>query len=193
MMDVHRSMLSNGCVRRLLLDRSAKEQGCILQIVNIQNTEANKMIISLTDGVDLIDGAYSLTYSLTHLLTHLVTYSLTHSFIALVSPHLKGNFINNLCSSLSLIRLLNYSIGRANDTRTTLIINDFCIVANTQKLYLPMKLLKQQPEIAPPPINYQHRKSDEGSTATTEASGLYRPQYQPQSLQRNTVFKSESI
>ena len=117
------------------------------------------------------------------------------SFIALVSPHLKGNFINNLCSSLSLIKLLNYSIGRANDTKTTLIINDFSIVANTQKLYLPMRLLIQQPEIALHPIIYHHPiaiRSDEGNAVTTEASGLYGPRHLPQPFQSNVQFKSDN-
>lgn len=54
-MDAHRLLLSNGCVRRLLLDRSTTEQGCILQIVSIQVTDS-KIIVSLTDGVELIDG-----------------------------------------------------------------------------------------------------------------------------------------
>jgi hypothetical protein len=55
-MDAHRLLLSNGCVRRLLVDRSTTEQGCILQIVSIQVMTDSKIIVSLTDGVEVIDG-----------------------------------------------------------------------------------------------------------------------------------------
>ena len=121
---------------------------------------------------------------------------LTYFFIylALVSPHLRGNFANNLCSSLSLIKLVNYSIGRGNDTRTTLIINDFTIVANTAKLYLPMQLMNQRQEIIPAPITHHTPvpgKSNVTNNPSAATTGLYRPQYQHPPVQ-NKVNKSES-
>ena len=112
-----------------------------------------------------------------------------------MSPHLRGNFANNLCSSLSLIKLVNYSIGRGNDTRTTLIINDFTIVANTAKLYLPMQLMNKRQEIIPAPITHHTQVpgiSNVTGNPSAVTTGLYRPQYQHPPVQ-NKVNKSESI